>query len=696
MKKSLIVLQEGNKDCGASCLLSVVRYYGGNISKEKIIDMTKTTKEGTTFYNIKEASNQIGLIAKSYKVEEIEKIKEITSPFICQVSKNSSMHFIVVYKVNNNKLLIMDPSIGKVIMDIFDFNNIWTGYIMILEKVGILPDYKNTKCLNKEIIKVLTSNKKIIIFIIILSIIVTLLSCLISLYSQIILDKVIDTEINNLIVITIAFFILLIIKNITNYIRNHLLIYLNQKLDIKILLTAFTKVILLPYNYYKNRTSSEVLSRINDLSNIKTFISKLIVTILLDLLLLVAAIIVISNINKQILNIYLLVDLLYLLIIIIFNKKIKYQTVKVQEEVAQTNKNIIEAINNFEAIKGLNIEDKIIYKFTKDYTSLLNTKYHIDKQNNIIVLLKDNIMDISILLTNFYILKEIMNNSMTVGDYITISFMVNHLIYPVRNIIDIIYDYHYVKSSITRANNLLEVSSEKINEKEVLDINGNIKITNLKYTYNNKNIILKNINLFIKDKDRVLLLGSSGSGKSTILKLLYKYLEADRKTIYINNYDINDYSLSDIRKNITYISQNEQLFNDTIRNNILLNRDISEIDYLNICKILHIDDIVKDNVLGYDYLIEENGINISGGQRQRIILARGLLKSSKIIMIDEGLNQIDIKLEREILQDIFTYFHNKTFIIVSHRRDNNDLYNRIIKIKDGEVYSLEEVNKWII
>lgn len=693
MKKSLIVLQEGNKDCGASCLLSVVHYYGGNISKEKIIDMTKTTKEGTTFYNIKEASNQIGLIAKSYKVEEIEKIKEITSPFICQVSKNSSMHFIVVYKVNNNKLLIMDPAIGKVIMDIFDFNNIWTGYIMILEKVGILPDYKNTKCLNKEIIKVLTSNKKIIIFIIILSIIVTLLSCLISLYSQIILDKVIDTEINNLIVITIAFFILLIIKNITNYIRKHLLIYLNQKLDIKILLTAFTKVILLPYNYYKNRTSSEVLSRINDLSNIKTFISKLIVTILLDLLLLVAAIIVISNINKQILNIYLLVDLLYLLIIIIFNKKIKYQTVKVQEEVAQTNKNIIEAINNFEAIKGLNIEDKIIYKFTKDYTSLLNTKYHIDKQNNIIVLLKDYIMDISILLTNFYILKEIMNNSMTVGDYITISFMTNYLIYPVRNIIDIIYDYHYVKSSITRANNLLEVSSEKINEKEVLDINGNIKITNLKYTYNNKNIILKNINLFIKDKDRVLLLGSSGSGKSTILKLLYKYLEADRKTIYINNYDINDYSLSDIRKNIIYISQNEQLFNDTIRNNILLNRDISEIDYLNICKILHIDDIVKDNVLGYDYLIEENGINISGGQRQRIILARGLLKSSKIIMIDEGLNQIDIKLEREILQDVFTYFHNKTFIIVSHRRDNNDLYNRIIKIKDGEVYSLEEVNK---
>lgn len=112
--------------------------------------------------------------------------------------------------------------------------------------------------------------------------------------------------------------------------------------------------------------------------------------------------------------------------------------------------------------------------------------------------------------------------------------------------------------------------------------------------------------------------------------------------------------MSDIRSSITYVSQNELLFNDTIRNNILLDRDVSEVDYLNICKMLHIDDIVKDNILGYDYILEENGINI-WRTKARIILARSLLKNSKIIMIDE-FNQIDIKLEREILLDIFRYF----------------------------------------
>ena len=191
----------------------------------------------------------------------------------------------------------------------------------------------------------------------------------------------------------------------------------------------------------------------------------------------------------------------------------------------------------------------------------------------------------------------------------------------------------------------------------------------------------------------VIVVGESGSGKSTIMKILYKCYDISRNMVYINGYDLNDYSMSDIRKNITYIAQNEILFNGSIRDNIILDRNVSEIEFLNICKIVGIDDIIKDNILGYDYIIEENGSNLSGGQRQRIILARSLLKNSRVIMIDEGLNQIDIKLEREILNNIFNYFYDKTFIIISHRKENMDLYNRVIRISDGMVRDMEEVYK---
>lgn len=691
MKKDLIVIQDGAKDCGASCLLSIIRYYGGNISKEKLIDMTKTTKDGTTFFGISSAAESLGLTTKSYKVDDIDKIKKIIPPILCQINNNGYNHFIVIYKIYNNRLLIMDPSKGKEVIDLFDFNNIWTGYIMLFEKNLPLINNKENKIFGKIIKEVIIKNKGNILFITILSLIITTSTCLASFYSEVVFDKVIDTEINNLIFITLIFFILFIIKNITNFIRNHLLIYLNQKLDISIILNAFSKIILLPYRYYKNKTTAEVLSRINDLSYVKKFISKIIITIFLDTLVFIIAFIIIYTINRKILNIFILTEILYLIIILIFNKTIKKYTTQSQKNIALINNAIVESVSSFETIKGLNIEDNMIYKFSQNYSKALNTNYNLEKLNNTISLLKEIITDISLLLINFYSFKLIMTNHLTIGNYMTITMLSNYLIYPIRNIINLTEEYHYVKNSITRANNLFEVEDENIYDNKKLEVNGNIKITNLKYTFNNKNYILKNINLFIKDKDRVILLGPSGSGKSTILKILYKYLEVDRKTVYINGYDINDYSLIDIRKNITYISQNEIIYNDTIRNNIILDREVSEIDYLNICHLLHIDDIVKDNILGYDYILEENAINLSGGQRQKIILARSLLKKSNIIMIDEGFSQIDIETEREILQNIFRYFYNKTFIVISHRTENLDLYNRIIKIKEGKIKEISEV-----
>ena len=690
MKNKLIVLQEGNKDCGAASLLSVIRYYGGDISIDRLLEMTKTTKEGTNFYNMSEAVSKFRLIAKCFKVDDIEKIKNIDVPFIVQLNNKNYMHFVVVYRVNNNKVTMMDPAKGKCIVDIFDFANMWTGYIMLFEKMGNVPTYRGNKVLNNIILTTLIKNKSTILFLIILSIIFTSLSCLSYLYSEIVFDKVIGTSLNNLSVITVFFSILLIIKNITNFIRNHLVIYLNQKLDISIILSTYSKVILLPYSFYKNKTSSEVLSRINDLSYLKNFISKIIITIFLDSFTFIVSLIIIYTISDTILFMLLLVSLIYLILLVIFNKLIKNNTITNQENNVLINNMIIGSVSGFETIKGLNIEDNAIFKFSSLYSKALNNLYCSEKINNIIILIKEFITDALMLLVNFVTIRLIMKGTLTMGNYMTICFLSGYLIYPVRNLLDMLNEYHYVKSSIKRGNNLLEYEEEKIYDKEKLEVNGNIKFKNLSYTFNNKFYVLEDINLFIRDKERVLILGDSGGGKSTIMKILYRYYDIDRNMIYINNYDINDYSITDIRKHITYISQNEMLFTGSIRDNILLGREVSEVSFLNICKLLHIDEIVKNNILGYDYQVEENGTNLSGGQRQRIILARSLLKNSKVIMIDEAFNQIDIKLEREILIDIFNYFYDKTFIIISHRSENIDLYDRVVRISNGRVEEMEE------
>lgn len=123
MRKNYIVLQESNSDCGAASLLSVIRYYGGDVSLDRLTDITKTTKEGTNFYNINLAANKFNLMTKCYKVDDIEKLKEISAPFIVQMNNNNYNHFVVVYKIINNKVIYMDPACGKYILDIFEFSS---------------------------------------------------------------------------------------------------------------------------------------------------------------------------------------------------------------------------------------------------------------------------------------------------------------------------------------------------------------------------------------------------------------------------------------------------------------------------------------------------------------------------------------------------------------------------------------------
>ena len=221
------------------------------------------------------------------------------------------------------------------------------------------------------------------------------------------------------------------------------------------------------------------------------------------------------------------------------------------------------------------------------------------------------------------------------------------------------------------------------NSNGILDKNmkGDIVFKNLSYSFNDDEKVLENINLKIEKNSKVMVIGSSGSGKSTLFKILKKYYDIPRDKVYIDNIDLNDYQKS----NIVYVSQNEILFSDTIYNNIDSN------NIINISKICLVDEIVRKNQLGYNMLIEENGFNLSGGERQRIILARALANEFDIIVIDEGLNQVDTNMERIIIKNLLESYDDKTIIFISHRLDNMDLFDQVIKLEKGKI--IDDISK---
>ena len=685
MSKNYTVIQDGIKECGSACLLSIIRYYGGNVSINSLNELTKTNKNGTNFYNLTEAAKEIGLTGKAYKLSSTKEIIQIDKPFISQVVINNYTHFVVVYKISDIKITIMDPAKGMVSMIIDEFNDIWTGYILTLEPYKRLPIYDEDNYLINIIEYVIYNNKKMIINILIETLIVIIFTCAYSYYFKIIIDNVVNTNKQNLLIVACIFTIILLIKLITEYLRNNLILYLNQKLDLSIITSIINKIISLPYSYYKNKSTGEVISRINDALYIKNIITKILTTVLLDTILSLVVLIVLFSINITMTSLLLLLTILYFLVLLIYKDIIKNETNYLQEDNAKVNSLLVESINGYETIKGLNLETRFKNKINKNYLNMINSNLALTKTVYSSELIKDIFEGIIIILIILLGGKYIMDKSLSVGNLITYNTLIYYYINGIRNLSSLYKEYYYAKNSLKRINTLLDYKHEKMNKTTNLNILGDIKINNLTFGYDEKHLILKNITIDIPKSTKLLILGSSGSGKSTLLKILYKYYQIERDKILINNYDINDYSLLDIRKNITYISQNEFLYSDTIKNNIILDREVSEEEFLKICNLTYVTDIIKNNPLSYNMRLEENGINISGGERQRIILARALLKPAKIILIDEGLNEIDINLERKILTNIFKIYFDKTIIIISHRLENISLYDKIINLENGSI-----------
>lgn len=683
MSKKIEVIQDGIKDCGSACLLSVIRYYGGNVPREELLKLTNTTKEGTTFYDLQQAAYEIGLSSKGYKVDN-NQISELKTPFISQVIINNYFHFVVVYKIKKDIVTIMDPAKGIVKIKLSDYLNIATCYIMLFTPYKKLPKYNETNYLKEVIIIVIKTNKFLLINLILLTIISALLTCIYSYYFKIIIDTYLKKSNYQILIITIIFIIIYIIKIITEYLHSNLLITFNKKIDLSIMTSIIRKIILLPYSYYKNKTTGEMISRINDVLYLKNVITKIITTIFLDIFLSLTVIIILFNININLTLILLTITIIYFLIFISYKHSFEITTENIQTSTAKSNSLLVESLSSYETIKALSLENTIIKKINQLINKTIDNNFLLVKYINSENLIKNLFEGIIIILILYLGITYVLNNRLTLGSLIIYNTLIYYFLTPIKNSLDFYKEYYYAKNSLIRINNLINYEYESLDNYQGISIKGNIHIDNLSFSYN-RHTILNNINLDIEEHNKVLILGPSGSGKSTLLKLLYRYYDINNNTIFINNKDLLNYYVADIRNNISYLSQHEFIYTDTIKNNIILSRSVTDNQFNKICHLLYIDSFVKSKPLSYNFPLEENGANISGGERQRIILARTLLKDSNYILIDEGLNELDIVLERKILKNIFKYYHEKTIIIISHRTDNMDLFNQVIYLENGNI-----------
>ena len=495
MRKKCIVLQDGFKECGSACLLSIIRYYGGNVSMERILELTKTGKDGTNFHNMSLAGLELGMMSKGYFIDNINDLDNIEKPFISQIVINNYHHFVVVYKINGEKITIMDPAKGMENISISEFLKIFTGYILIMEPIKKLPIYNDNNYLLNTIKEIIISNKKIIINLILLTLITTIFMCLYSYHFKIIIDKVIDTNKLNLLIVVIIFAFVEVIKLVSEFLRNNLLLYLEQKIDLSIITNTINKIISLPYSYYKNRTTGEIITRVNDLFYVKNAISKIIVNIFLDIILVISAFIILFSINKTMTVYLIFVVIIYLILFRVFRNSIKQMTNKIQEDSATVNSSLVETISGYDTVKGLNLENAFKNKINKQYLNMINDNLIMSRINNYQEFLRDLFEGIIVLLVMYLGATYIMDKSLTIGSLITYNSIIYYFLNPIRNTVDFYKELFYVKNSIKRINNILNLKYESQMKKTGLVVNGKIEFRNLSFSYNGVRNIIDNFSI---------------------------------------------------------------------------------------------------------------------------------------------------------------------------------------------------------
>lgn len=679
MKRNVIVRQHDIKDCGACSLASIIRYYDGYIPIEQIRLDTKTDINGTTAFNLINAAKKYGFNAFGEKINEIPLQEKL--PAIVHFRYESGLeHFVVLYEIHKNYCLVMDPAKGMVRIDKNDFLFQWTNVILLFKPYKVIPFYNNKYNLKDLLYDLLCKESPLIKRIIVLSLIFTSISILISYFFKIIISSLENNYLTTTLFIAIFFIVMNVLKIFLNYVRNEYIIFLSKDIDYNLNVNFLNHIFKLPLDVIKSRTPGEIMTRVNDLNNIKSLFSEILLTIILDLVISIVSIYFLWSISPKLFLVLCIIMGLYVICGIIFSSLI-YRRINDNINLeTEFNSCLIEKVSSIESIRNLNILDKVLQELNGTFLEYLKSHHIYNLFLNKVETLKSFIYDIGIFIISVLGIWMISNNTLSFVSLITFNSLLTYFIDPIKNTVNLIPNYLLIKLSIIKINEFINIKPENCGEIGEF-INGSIKYENVSYSYNDYENIFTNLNVSIDMKSHITIRGHSGSGKSTLLQLLTRRYDNYQGNIYVGNVNIKDYSLNTIRNNIVYVSQHEDIFSDSIRNNIVLNKNVSQKILYAILKITKVDEIISKKNFKLDAILYDSGFNLSGGERQRIILARALICNPKILILDESLNELDKQSEAEIIGNLDRYFPNMTIIYISHNEVN--YFNKVINLEDA-------------
>lgn len=696
--KKYLIKQHDSSDCAAACLAMICMYYKKDSSITKLRDVLGTDIKGTTLKGLESGANKLGFDTKAIRVDKESFKSKYTLPAIAHVVTDEGLeHFVVIHKIKKDKVTILDPDKGYQKKNINDFFNNFDGIMLLM-----IPNNEFEKGKGKKgktlsmFINLLLPQKKLFIYSIITSIMLTALGITSSFFNKFLMDEILPYALKNqLKVLIIGFLLVGITQIILSAIRQHMLLYLSQKIEIPLLLGYFKHIYKLPMNFFSSRKVGDILTRFSDAFTIKDILTSVSLSLIIDIGLATSTATILYLMNNTLFIIILTLTIIDAALIYIFKEPYKKINLDQMEAESRLNSNIIESLKGIETLKSLGAEDKSLEKLEDEYIKNLKIAFKEGVLSNVQGSISSSVSTVGNLVLMFIGANLVMDGKITLGSLMAFTSLSGYFMEPIGRLIGLQLSIQEASISLKRISEIYEVEKEQaIDDKvKIESIDGDIEFKNITFRYGSREPVLKDVSIKIPKGKKVALVGESGSGKTTLSKLLLKYYIPESGKIQIGDYDIEELDIYSLRKSVAYVPQNIELFSGTIKENILLGASgVTEKELKYACENAGCSNFINKLPSKYDTFLDESGGGLSGGERQRLAFSRAIVKKSKFLILDEATSNLDFISESKIYNTLFVKGKNTTMLIIAHRLSTIRNCDIIYVMDKGKVVEVGDHN----
>lgn len=680
------IMQQSQMDCGITCIAMVALFYGKRLDINELRERAGVSAEGTSMLALAETSEHIGFMARGMR-GTYEGLLNARLPLICFWKNN---HFVVLYEINKKEARVGDPAEGLITVSREQFSQDFSKSALELIPTVELkraPGAKNPLTILLPLLKPFGPQIRDVLA---AGVVYQALMIITPFFSQTIIDKVIVHEdISMLNMLLLGMILVSCFQSALTFARGVLISTLSTKIDHALFVQFFKHLFSLPLKFFEQRTTGDILARFNENARITSFLSGSTITVLLDGAMGVIYLGVLFYYSWA----FGLAALVYIALLMgataAYTPLLRGYSNELFKKNVANDSCVIESVHGVEKIKAAAAENRTRWKWEILFVDKLSVSFRQQLASNGYSQVTQLVHLVGRILLMWLGAHLVISKTFSVGQYMAANMMAGMCVDPIMRVISMWQQLQSVNISIERLGDVFRAVPEQTGQKTRMHkINGFIEFRNVTFRYNDhaaKNTLL-NISLKVQPNQMIAIVGRSGCGKTTLVRLVQGLYLPSSGSVLIDGVDTNQIEMSDLRKSIGVVAQQEFFFTGTVRENLAFYAPDAPLELLiAAAKVAGIHDKIQTMGSGYDTMLSEGGQNLSGGEKQRMAIARALLHQPRILIFDEATSALDSESERHIQTAMDTIRKGRTLMVVAHRLSTIKGADLILVMDQGQI-----------